>query len=137
MTYRKTLTMLAALSVTAGGLGVAAPPAVAKSRTLYVTAPLDQVTRRISYADLNLATAHDEAVLNGRVDGAVDDVCLEATGGRDGSLQTSVAMKGCEFGAWDGARPQIARAVQRARDIAATGTSTIAATAITIAVPRW
>ncbi len=44
-------------------------------------------------------------------------------------------MKSCDTSAWGGARPQIARAVQRAREIAATGSSTIAAAAITIAVP--
>jgi hypothetical protein len=45
-------------------------------------------------------------------------------------------MHHCSGLAWDGARPQILRAVQRAREIAATGSSSIAAAAITITIPE-
>jgi hypothetical protein len=74
--------------------------------------------------------------LNHRVDGAVDSLCDEATGGPDGSLHIRLATMACSNAAWAGARPQIALAVQRAREIAATGSSAIAAAAITLALPR-
>jgi hypothetical protein len=41
----------------------------------------------------------------------------------------------CRGYAWRGAKPQIASAIERAQQIAATGSSTIAAVAITIALP--
>jgi hypothetical protein len=45
-------------------------------------------------------------------------------------------MMKCDNRAWGEARPQIARAVQRAHDIASTGTSPIAAAAITISLAQ-
>ena len=135
MTYQKTLAMLAAVAMTAGGLAAMSPSAAAKGRQIVVTAPSDELVRHVSYADLNLASVDGQTTLNGRVDGAVADLCSEATGARDGNARLAVAIRFCAIGAWDGARPQIARAVQRARDIAATGSSTIAATAIVIALP--
>lgn len=137
MTYQKTLSLCAAVAITCTGLAVVAPPAFAKTRTVVVMAPAaDAPTRRVSYADLNLASAQGETLLNRRVGYAVDDVCAEATGGDDGSLTIKLVMVRCDTSAWNGARPQIARAVQRAREIAATGSSTIIAGAITIAAPR-
>jgi len=70
--------------------------------------------------------------LNRRVGGAVGSLCREATGGEDGNFMTTFADRKCRNSAWSQARPQIARAVQRSRDIAFTGTSPIAAAAITI-----
>jgi hypothetical protein len=63
------------------------------------------------------------------VTGAVKRVCLFE--------ETQVGMQdlgfySCANDAWDSATPQIAQAVQRAKDIAMTGKSSIAATAITI-----
>lgn len=88
-------------------------------------------TERVSYADLDLATAEDQQILNGRVSGAVKRVCLY----RDsiGHMFES-NYDNCADGAWDDARPQIAQAVARARDIALNGKSSIAAAAITIRV---
>ena len=86
-------------------------------------------TERVSYADLDLATAPGERKLYRRVSSAVKRVCVFNDGTR--GLQ-SIGYNICAEGAWDGATPQIAQAVQRARDIAMTGKSSIAAAAITI-----
>jgi hypothetical protein len=64
-----------------------------------------------------------------RVTGAVKRVCLyenSHTGLQD------IGYYHCSDDAWDSAKPQIAQAVQRSKDIALTGHSSIAATAITI-----
>jgi UrcA family protein len=88
-------------------------------------------TERISYADLNLASEPGERKLNRRVSDAVKRVCLY----RDGTVGLqSNGYNLCADGAWDSATPQIAQAVQRAKDIALTGKSSIAAAAITISV---
>jgi hypothetical protein len=42
----------------------------------------------------------------------------------------------CSNGAWNDARPQIARAVQRAQELASTGHSAIIAAALTISIPK-
>jgi UrcA family protein len=111
--------------------------ASAARRPIVVTAPAqDLVVRRVSYADLNLASFTGEKILNRRVGSAVGDLCNESTGGDTRSLHGTVNMMRCSKQAWTGARPQIARAIQRAREIASTGSSTIAATAITISLPQ-
>ena len=132
MIYGKLLSMCAAVALTAGGLLVMAPSASGREEPVVVEGPSDRLpTTRVSYADLNLATMAGEKTLNHRVAGAVSTVCEEA------SLASDIyAEPACRRFAWTGARPQIAQAVQRAHDIALTGSSTIAATAITIAVPR-
>jgi len=88
-------------------------------------------TERVSYADLNLASVAGERKLHRRVDNAVKRVCLF----RDGTVGLpSNGYNLCADGAWDGATPQIAQAIQRAKDIALTGKSSIAAAAITISI---
>jgi UrcA family protein len=136
MTYVKAFSMCTALAVTAGVLVAVAPPAIAQPPSVFVTAPADVVTRHINYADLNLASAAGERSLDHRVGGAVADLCLDATGGNDGSLNFKYSMKRCSGFAWNEARPQMDRAIQRAREIASTGSSSIAAVALTISLPR-
>ena len=87
-------------------------------------------TERVSYADLDLSQRGHQRKLNLRVAGAVKRVCLYED--RNGVL----VYDHCSDGAWDNARPQIAQAVARAREIALTGKSSIAATAITINAGR-
>jgi UrcA family protein len=87
----------------------------------------DVRTARVSYRDLNLAAAHDERILNRRVGNAVRDVC---TGNISNFYDLNYPE--CASGAWQGARPQIAQAVRRAQEIAATGTSAIPMVAIAI-----
>ena len=66
-----------------------------------------------------------------RVGAAVRDVCEESTG--PNAIMWFESR--CHRFAWNGATPQIEQAVRRARDIAATGYSSIAPVAIRIAIP--
>lgn len=133
MTYNKILSMCAALALTAGGLFAMTPAAVARERPVVVIAPAsDLPTRRVSYADLNLASLAGEKTLLTRVSRAVKWVCMESVG----PSPLYYAEQGCRSYAWRGARPQIDRAMQRHREIASTGTSLIAVAAISIAAPR-
>jgi UrcA family protein len=134
MNYGKALAMCAATLVAATAIGTAASPVQARSaRPIVVVAHAeDYVTRHISYADLNLAVPPGERTLNRRVGLAVTQVCDETVGGRS----TTFTYRDCVVGAWRVGRPQIALAVQRAQEIATTGTSSIAAVAITIGVPE-
>jgi len=133
MTYDKTLSMVAAV----GLIAAAASPALGKSTRIFVTAPSpDTVSRHITYADLNLASAAGERTLYRRVSHGVGDLCDEVIGGDDGSAASKFNGMACSGSAWSQARPQMDRAVQRARDIAATGSSPIAAAALTISIPH-
>lgn len=132
MTYSKIISLCAAIAVTAGGLVAISPAVSAQARPVVVLAPPDVPTRRVGYADLNLATSSGEKMLDRRVGQAVRSVCNEAIGnGFD-----FYGMIECRDFAWDGARPQMNRAIRRAHEIAATGSSPIAATAIVLAVSR-
>jgi UrcA family protein len=101
-----------------------------------VVANSNVVTRHISFADLNLASASGESTLNRRVGGAIVGLCKEAIGGLDGTFMTTIVDRKCRKSAWNQAGPQIALAVQRSREIASTGTSPIAGVAITIVLPH-
>ena len=130
----KPLFLCAALVVTGAGLTAFAPDAMARSGPIVVVAPradTDVPTRRVSYADLNLASMSGQNTLNSRVGYAVNSVCTESNLSFD-----YYHMHNCKNFAWSGARPQIDRAVQRAREIAATGSSSIAAAAITLTFPK-
>jgi UrcA family protein len=124
--------MFAALAVTAGGLIAIMPPASAKEQPLVVYAPPDLPTRRVSYVDLNLTTPTGEKMLNRRVAGAVRSVCNEATG----PTLNFYATNACRDVAWDGARPQIKRAVLRAHEMAANNSSLISTQAILLVVQK-
>ena len=132
MTYSKITSLCVALAVTAGGLFAVGPPASAQGRPVVVLAPPDIPTRRVGYADLNLGTSSGEKMLNRRVGQAVRSVCKEAIGNNfdfHGTIE-------CRDFAWDGALPQMKRAIRRAHEIAAGQTPPIAATAIVLAAPR-
>ena len=133
MTYGKTLSMVAAV----GLIAASASPAWGKSARIFVTAPSpDTVSRHITYADLNLASAAGERTLYRRVSYGVSDLCDEILGSYDRSPSSKFNLMACTGSAWSQARPQMDRAVQRARDIAATGSSPIAAAALTISIPH-
>jgi UrcA family protein len=136
MKNAKALSIGAAVLVTAGGASVITSPASARTQRLVVTAPADTVSRHIGFADLNLVSPQGERALVRRVEYGVNDMCLDGSGGRDGSFDSKTYLVRCTGAAWDQARPQIANAVQRARDLAATGSSSIAATALTITLPK-
>ena len=132
MTTIKLVPLCTAVAFTVAGIASLSPVAEARQRPVVITAPeLDPElpTRRVTYADLNLASVSGERTLMRRVSGAVREVCYEAV--PDGK---SFDVTGCRKVAWDGANPQIDRALQRAREIAATGRSSIAAAAITLSI---
>src|SRR5207237_3322231 len=133
MTYGNLLSMGAAIAIATGGAALSASPASGKP-PIVVTAPdpADVVTRHIGYSDLNLASPAGERTLSRRVDAAVSGLCSEAIGGDDGSPMVKFATQRCSNSALNQARPQIGLAVQRARDIAWTGSSSLAAAAIFI-----
>lgn len=95
--------------------------------------PEDELpTRRVNYADLDLATPAGKKTLFHRVGRAVDHVCADT----NGLSNFFIPDQGCRDIAWDGARPQIRRAISRAEQLAANGYSTIAPVAIAIASAR-
>jgi UrcA family protein len=120
----------AVLSGVTASLLVASAASAAQEKQVVVYGEQENVrTERVSHADLNLADSDHQTKLNRRVTGAVNRVCLfEET---QVGLQ-DIGYYSCADDAWDSATPQIAQAVQRAKDIAMTGQSSIAATAITI-----
>lgn len=135
MAYLKALSLCA--SVAASIVAVSSSPATGKSAPILVQAPPeDTVTRHISYADLDLARPAGAHALVSRVGYAVNSLCTEVAVSRESSIMTGVAKKRCSRTTWDQARPQIDLALQRAREIAMTGRSSIAAAALVITVPQ-
>jgi UrcA family protein len=123
----------AVLSGVTASLLVAAPVSAAQQGPVVVYGGLyagseNTRTERVSYADLDLTNNKHQKRLNLRVTGAVKRVCLYEN---NHGLQDS-GYYDCADEAWDSAKPQIAQAVQRSKEIALTGRSSIAATAITI-----
>lgn len=130
MLTRFNRTIAAVLSGVTASLLVAASASAAQNKPVVVYGGSENTrTESVSHADLNLADLNHQKKLNSRVTGAVKRVCLfeESQVG----LQ-DLGYYSCANEAWDSATPQIAQAVQRANDIAMTGQSSIAATAITI-----
>jgi UrcA family protein len=111
---------------------------VAKQEPVVVTATTTEVPiRHVSYRDLNLARSEGEQSLIRRVKYAVKDVCIESSGGEEMPRASAnrLKMNNCRGHAWAGAQPQVDRAIQRAKEIAYNGYSSIAPVAITISVP--
>ena len=127
----KITSLLAAFAVTFVTFA-ATSPASAKDRSVTVTATEGRVpVRFVSYRDLNLVNGKDERILVRRVRYAARDVCIESA---PSEPFRSTMFLSCRAEAWQGARPQIDRAIERAKDIAANGWSAIAPVAITISV---
>jgi UrcA family protein len=123
--------LIAVCAILPSGVALAGP-ASGDDPEVVVKAPLksDFPTRYVTYSDLNLVHPAGLKTLNGRVNSAVREVCRESTAG---SADFYLEM-GCRSFAWDGARPQIDRAVERAVQIAANGYSTIAPVSISLSV---
>ena len=120
----------ALLSVALAPALVAPSAAFAQDRPVVIYAePDNTLTERVPFASLDLTTSGGQKRLHFRVAGAVERVCLRDVG-RDGLQDPGYFV--CERNAWSGASPQIANAITRAKQIAMTGTSTIAASAITV-----
>jgi len=111
-----------AAAVVAGvatSLIVTGPAAFAQDGQIIVQAPpTDTRIERVSYFDLNLASRAGEQILERRVGGAVERVCLYDRGRWYGLAVPDYNQ--CSDRAWRGARPQIVGAVYRAR-LAANG----------------
>jgi UrcA family protein len=123
--------MAAAASTAVVIIGGAATAALAQHQTTTVVGERpSEYTRsvRVPYADLNLAAARDQRILNRRVGGAARDVCSP----NDAASLSDHGFADCVSGAWNGAKPQIALAIRRASEIAETGTSSIPMVAIAI-----
>ena len=137
VSHWKLASVTGALAVALVGL-VGAPPLFARP-AIVVEAPNPEnvVSRHISYDDLNLAEAAGERTLDHRVKYAVKSFCLEVTDGPNSTTWLAYgATRKCSASAWGQARPQIALAVERAREIASTGMSSIPAASITFALPN-
>jgi UrcA family protein len=133
MLSEKTISLLAACAVTLAGLAIAAPAVAKEPKPVVVTGPAIDgtlVKRMVSYRDLNLATSMGQKVLVNRVRVAVRDVCDEAVG----APARPSELTRCHAQSWRGAKPQIDRAVLRARQISANGWSAIAPVSITLSV---
>lgn len=127
MSGQNIMAICAACAITVVGLAASLP---ANAEPITITGPSneDRVVERVSYRDLNLALGQDERRLVRRVGIAVSSVC---------STQIAYAQTArCRSFAWSGARPQIARAVERARQMALNGFSSIAPVTIVIAIPH-
>ena len=132
MKHANALAMGGATLLAAAAVAMTATPLHGRpTRPVVVTGEQREViTRQVTYADLNLASITGKRALNRRVGFAVQDVCSEAVGRSD-----TWGFRYCNVDAWHEARPQISLAVERARQIASTGTSSItAAAAITFNV---
>jgi UrcA family protein len=136
MDYRRTLARCSASLITAIAIGGAAafPLEAGTPHAVVVTIqPQNLLERRIDYTDLNLAAVAGQQNLNRRISYAVTSLCNEAV---SNSTNTSLDYRDCQSEAWRGAHAQVSLAVRRAQEIAATGSSTIGAAVITIALPR-
>jgi UrcA family protein len=104
-------------------IGVTASPVDARKRPVVITAPHpDQPVERVSYHDLNLVLSSDQKTLYQRVNRAIRNVCPDN--------EMIMVLLDCRSYARNGAKPQIALAIERATQIAQTGSSSIAAVAL-------
>ena len=85
-------------------------------------------TRRVGYADLNLATQIGERTLVRRVRTAVNEVCEEEVG----PSPLFYYEHSCRVLTWKDTRPQVDQAIARARGMAAAGSPPIASAAIVV-----
>jgi len=98
----------------------------------------DYVVGQVQFADLDLSSAHDQQRLQSRVSGTIENMCTAATDGYGLNLLANRNMRACSLGAWNQARPQMERAIQRAagRVALARSGAIVSAAIITIALPR-
>jgi len=115
LVHYKALSLCAAVATTALSL-VAVAPAHAQSEPFVVTAPraADVAVMRVGYRDLNLTYAPARVTLIRRVDYAVKQVCFEHDQMAVRALPATMEYVNCSTVAWNGARPQLAAAINRA-----------------------
>jgi UrcA family protein len=111
-------------------------PAAAKTHRIVVVAPPDTVAYQVIYDGLNLATADGAKALYRQVATAVTNLCDEVTDGDQATRAYAIVHSDCENQSWLDARPQITTAIERAREVAASGNPSIAGGAVTISAGR-
>ena len=121
--------------VTASLLVSAATAQAAQEKPVVVYAgPQEDIfTERVSYRDLDLAAKADQKTLNKRVGGAVRRVCTSANAF---GTYADLVYRVCADDSWDNARPQIARAIARAEQLAASGQPSVGVGAIAVTASR-
>ena len=115
----------------AGTAAAVAQPPGEKPHSGVVVVADDVPTRHVSFADLDLSTAGGQRTLVRRVKLAVSKVCDEAAG----PLPSIYAKQECWKSTWAESQPKLNAAVERSRQLAATGSPTTVAT-ITIIAAR-
>jgi len=115
---------------------LAVTPAVAKSKPMVVTAQraADLPTEWVSFRDLDLVAAEHQVALERRVGYAVKKVCRASDQQAQRTLESYTLYVACSDFAWDGARPQIAAAIDRARALALNGNGAVAVGSLAIAI---
>lgn len=118
-----TLTLVAAVGAT---------PASAQASLQVVAKRVqdDQITQRVSHGDLDLGSASGQKRLTFRVRSAVGKVCAPLDG-----TNLRMRQQHCRAVAWQGAKPQIERAMTGAQQLAATGTTSLPEVAIAVRAP--
>jgi UrcA family protein len=119
---RMTAPVVAALISGLATIAIAAPAFGQEPPVMVYGESAGVKTERVAFADLDLASASQQARLNHRVSGAIERVC-DIDLGRDG-LQDR-GFYACANAAWSAAAPQIAEAIS-------TGKTSIAGAAIVI-----
>lgn len=117
----------AVLSGVAASLFIASAASAIEPVVVY-GAPAESKTVDVRFDDLDLVNARHEKLLTRRVAAAVRKVCDIGEGP---GIRRQDYLR-CADGAWDDAQPQIAAAVERARQLASTGRTTLAANMITV-----
>jgi UrcA family protein len=133
--HPRRLFVIGAIAVGLSTLAVESP-AFGKDAPVGGHTPTNVITLNVSHADLDLASAADGRSLYRRMDRAVSSYCSDMTGGYDGTNDADNAMRQCHDSAWGQVRPQIERAINRARDLVSTGSRRSVATSGTIAVRK-
>lgn len=121
---------LAAVAATNFG-GAAAMGEPAQQPVVVIAEPEPAVTRRVSYADLDLATSDGERALMRRVRAAVEQVCTVEMG----PSALYYAEYSCRKLTWRDTKPLVSRAIHRAR-MAEGSASTLTAAVIVIRVAK-
>lgn len=130
LNFTKAAAILTALAAT---VLLAPGAASAEDRPVFIYGePANVRTELVSLAKLDLSKARDQKRLHLRVGAAVERVCLRDIG-RDGLQDRAYDV--CASNAWGRAAPQIAKAVSRTNDLAMSGASPVATSAIRVSAP--
>ena len=98
-----------------GSLLVTATASMAKnSQPVVIEKHIDPLTRYVSFADLSLTSKEGKHLLYRRVGQAVDEVCPLSLSSDEAEFAVTYDRLYCKDYAWQGARPQIRKAIRAA-----------------------